>query len=146
MEGYTVSSGDGSQAQASSNATEETDFQPLDLPMELRLKESREQLQYLLLASLVLLYRSSNGSESATFTWGHYEDSTPVTQVSARLKEVISGPEVIVSDMSQTIRSLSERKNDNREETKKASEEKHMFFAASHATGQAAPNVSICAE
>lgn len=142
MEGYTLNTDIASQ-QVSNVTAIEAEFQPLELPLDLRLKNSQEQLEYLLLASLILLYRSSNGSESATFTWGYYEGTSPVTQVSADIKEVIHEQETIVSDILPIIRTLSKTGKGVQHEPRKQWEDQHMFFAASHATGQAAPHVSL---
>lgn len=144
MKDFTLQSEDVPQNTSSSNAVEAQEFYPLDLPLELRLKDSEEQLEYLLLASLILLYRSSSGSEETTFTWGYYEDSTPVTQVFSKLIDVISDADVAVSEVLASVRNL--RQTNNVERSNISWEARHLFFAAIHPTGRAAPFVSIVLE
>ena len=127
------------------NIYETQDFHPLDLPLALRLKESEEQLECLFLASVLLLYRSSGGHDRATFSWGYYEASSPVTQVSATLTDVIPSVDQNISQTVQIIRSLRQKSQFGPSSISQHGvrwEEQHMFFAASHPTGQPAPNVS----
>jgi hypothetical protein len=143
MKDFTLQPEDAPQNTSSSETVEAQEFYPLDLPLELRLKDSEEQLEYLLLASLILLYRSSSGSEETTFTWGYYRDSTPVTQVFSKLIDVINDADVAVSEVLAVVRNLRQRRSDNVKRSDVSWEAQHMFFAASHPTGRAAPFVSI---
>lgn len=137
----------GTQSVATSSASlsaDDQDFHPLDLPLELRLKESEEQLEYLLLASILLLYRSSGGSDRAKFTWGFYENSTPSTQVAAGLTDVIPDDKQNTIDILHAIRALRQKQQNTNILTGQYAlrwEEQHMFFAATHPTGQPAPHV-----
>jgi len=127
------------------NIYETPDFHPLELPLGLRLRDSEEQLEYLLLASALLLYRSSGGSDRAKFFWGFYEASSPVTQVAVLLTDVIPTVDQTISQTLQTIRELRRKSQATHSPLSQNGvrwEEQHMFFAAHHPTGQPAPNVS----
>jgi len=142
MKDFTIKSEDVPPDNARSTVEGAQPFFPLELPLDFRLRESQEQLEYLVLASLILLYRSSNGSGDATFTWGYYEDSSPVTQVSASLADIVVSADNRVSEVLSNLKALSSRTQNSSGESTKPWADRHMFFAASHSTGQAAPFVS----
>lgn len=145
MKHFAITTEDVLSSSIAESIYESQDFHPLDLPLALRLKESEEQLECLFLASILLLYRSSGGSDRARFSWGYYEANSPVTQVSAILTNVIPGNEQSISQTIQNIRLLRQKSQSADSPVCQNGvrwEDQHMFFTATHPTGLPAPNVS----
>ncbi|KAG9237427.1 peptide synthetase [Amylocarpus encephaloides] len=105
-------------------------FLSFDVPA-LSLKSGGDQLDFLLLAWVLFLYRSNGNRNESPFTWGYHENadgnSNTVTQLAAVLSDILSGGTDQIFKNLEAIRSLRQIPRSQSSECQ--SEKQLMFFA-----------------